>query len=352
MRPPRVPGGGENILVVGPSWVGDMVMSQVLYTRLRETRPGVNIDVLAPVWSEPLLARMPQVRRAIPMPLGHGELGLAQRWRLGRELRVQHYDQAILLPNSFKSALVPWFAGIARRTGWRGEMRYGLLNDMRLLDEQALPLMVQRFAALGQGENDPLPDRLPAPRLVVDTAQAEQGRQAVGLAADLPLLALCPGAEFGSAKRWPAAHYAGLALYYLERGWQVALFGSANDREVTAAISAHCDHHPNCFDLAGRTRLAEAVDLLSLAAAVVSNDSGLMHIAAALARPLVVVYGATSPGFTPPLNGNAAILVSDIDCAPCFQRECPLGHHRCMVETPASKVVATLERLLAGGAGG
>ena len=127
-------GSGEQVLVVGPSWVGDMVMSQVLYSRLQETRPGVTIDVLAPAWSEPLLARMPQVRRAIAMPLGHGELGLGQRWRLGRKLRFQQYSQAILLPNSFKSALVPWFAGIARRTGWRGEMRYGLLNDMRLLD--------------------------------------------------------------------------------------------------------------------------------------------------------------------------------------------------------------------------
>ena len=168
-------GSGEQVLVVGPSWVGDMVMSQVLYRRLQETRPGLSIDVLAPAWSEPLLARMPEVRRAIPMPLGHGELGLARRWRLGRELRSQHYDQAILLPNSLKSALVPWFAGIARRTGWRGEMRYGLLNDMRLLDEQALPLMVQRFAALGAAPNEALPARLPAPRLVVDPDQARRG---------------------------------------------------------------------------------------------------------------------------------------------------------------------------------
>ena len=210
--------------------------------------------------------------------------------------------------------------------------------------------MVQRFAALGQEVNEPLPDRLRAPRLVVDTDQARRCRHAMGLAADLPLLALCPGAEFGGAKRWPAAYYSELALHYLQRDWQVALFGSANDRQVTAAISAHCGGHPNCFDLAGRTRLAEAVDLLSLAAAVVSNDSGLMHIAAALARPLVVLYGATSPGFTPPLNNSAAVLMSDIDCAPCFQRECPLGHHRCMVELPPAKVVATLEQLLAGSA--
>ena len=347
-----MPGGGEQILVVGPSWVGDMVMSQVLYARLRETRRGAAIDVLAPAWSEPLLARMPEVRRAIPMPLGHGELELGRRWRLGRELRARAYDQAILLPNSLKSALAPWFAGIPRRTGWRGEMRYGLLNDLRLLDEQALPLMVQRFTALAQEAGEPLPQRLPAPRLVVDTVQAGHCRDALGLAPGRPLLALCPGAEFGGAKRWPAAHYAELARHYLQQGWQVALFGSANDREVTAAISAHCRDYPGCFDLAGRTRLAEAVDLLSLAAAVVTNDSGLMHIAAALGRPLLVVYGATSPAFTPPLNDNAAVLVSELDCAPCFQRECPLGHHRCMQEIPSRRVVAELDRLLAGGGEG
>jgi heptosyltransferase-2 len=325
-----------------------MVMSQVLYTYLQHTRPGVVIDVLAPAWSEPLLQRMPEVRSAIPMPVGHGQLGFGQRWRLGRELKTRAYDQALLLPNSLKSALVPLFAGIPRRTGWRGEMRYGLVNDLRLLDEKALPLMVQRFIALGQAPGDALPDPLPSPRLIVDAELAESCRARMGLAADLPLLALCPGAEFGGAKRWPALYYAELALHYLGLGWQVALFGSANDQPVTAAIRAHCQGDSACFDLAGRTQLAEAVDLLSLATAVVSNDSGLMHIAAALGRPLAVVYGATSPGFTPPLNENAAVIVSDIDCAPCFQRECPLGHHRCMVDTPAQRVVAELEALLAG----
>lgn len=338
---------GENILVVGPSWVGDMVMSQVLYIHLQQTRPGVAIDVLAPPWSEPLLQRMPEVRQALSMPVGHGELGLGRRWRLGRQLRSRRYDQALLLPNSLKSALVPFFAGIPRRTGWRGEQRYGLLNDLRELDEQALPLMAQRFVALGQASGEAIPTTLPVPRLVVDEGQARRVLERFGLAADRPLLALCPGAEFGSAKRWPAAHYAELAGRYLENGWQVALLGSSNDQPVTREIQALCESAHVCVDLAGRTELAEAVDLLSLATAVVSNDSGLMHIAAALGRRLVVVYGATSPGFTPPLNDNAAIVVSDIDCAPCFQRECPLGHHGCMRYTPMQRVADELESLLA-----
>ncbi len=338
---------GENILVVGPSWVGDMVMSQVLYIHLQKARPGVAIDVLAPPWSEPLLQRMPEVRQALSMPVGHGELGLGRRWRLGRQLRSRRYDQALLLPNSLKSALVPFFAGIPRRTGWRGEQRYGLLNDLRELDEQALPLMAQRFVALGQASGEAIPTTLPVPRLVVDEGQARRVLERFGLAADRPLLALCPGAEFGSAKRWPAAHYAELAGRYLENGWQVALLGSSNDQPVTREIQALCESAHVCVDLAGRTELAEAVDLLSLATAVVSNDSGLMHIAAALGRRLVVVYGATSPGFTPPLNDNAAIVVSDIDCAPCFQRECPLGHHGCMRYTPMQRVADELESLLA-----
>ncbi|MEP4145769.1 MAG: lipopolysaccharide heptosyltransferase II [Halioglobus sp.] len=337
----------EKILVIGPSWVGDMVMSQVLYRHLQQTRPGVIIDVAAPAWSEPILERMPEVNRAITKPIGHGEPAIGRRWKLGRALRAENYDQAIMLPNSLKSALIPFFAGIPRRTGWRGEMRYGLLNDMRILNEQALPLMVQQFAALGEDASAVLPEILPAPRLVVDEAQATACREKFRIAADVPTLALCPGAEFGSAKRWPAEYYGQLAKQFLDRGWQVALFGSTNDQPVTAEIVSAAGSSERCFDLAGRTQLAEAVDMLSLATAVVSNDSGLMHIAAALARPLVVIYGATSPGFTPPLNDNSSVVVSEIDCAPCFQRECPLGHHKCMRDTPVAELTGKLDTLLA-----
>jgi heptosyltransferase-2 len=338
----------EKILVVGPAWVGDMVMSQSLYIFLQNTRPDVTIDVLAPPWSEPIIARMPEVERAIIKPIAHGELGLGRRRKLGHLLREAQYDQAILLPNSFKSALAPCMARIPVRTGWRGEMRYGLLNDMRRLDEDKLPLMVQRFVALGQGRDQPLPEVLPPPKLVVDPVSARQCGEKFQLDGSKPILGLCPGAEFGAAKRWPAPHYADIANRYLERGWQVVLYGSAKDQEVTGEIHAGCADHPACFDLAGRTELAEVVDLLSLSAAVLSNDSGLMHIAAALQRPVVVVYGATSPDFTPPLSPDSAMVVSDIDCSPCFARECPLGHHRCMREILPDQVAAKLETLITG----
>lgn len=337
----------EKVLIVGPSWVGDMVMSQALYIYLQQSRPGVSIDVLAPAWSEPLLDCMPEVNAALTKPIGHGELALGRRRRLGRQLRSTAYDQAIILPNSIKAALVPFLARIPRRTGWRGELRYGLLNDMRRLDPKALPLMVQRFVALGQQAGAPLPSLLPDPALSVRPEAARACGDHFGLLASQPLLALCPGAEFGAAKRWPAGYFAALARKYLQQGWQVALFGSQRDAEVTADIVTAVGDEPGCHDLAGRTSLAQAIDLLSLADAVVSNDSGLMHIAAALQRPTLVIYGPTSPDFTPPLTARAAVQVSPLECAPCFERECPLQHHRCMREALPGDVADKLADLIA-----
>ncbi|MCL4105993.1 UNVERIFIED_CONTAM: hypothetical protein GTU68_058299 [Idotea baltica] len=323
-----------------------MVMSQSLYIYLQQQHPGIVIDVLAPAWSEPILARMPEVNRTIVAPLAHGELGLAKRRQLGRELREQHYDQAILLPNSLKSSLIPFFAKIPLRTGWRGEMRYGLLNDLRRLDESVFPLMVERFVSLGQVAGMPLPAVIPPPFLTVDPVMAEACRDKFGLDSAKPILALCPGAEFGSAKCWPVEYYGQIAREYLDKGWQIVLYGSANDVAVTESISLACSQAPLCFNLAGKTELAEAVDLLSLSAAVLSNDSGLMHIASALGRPLLVVYGPTSTNFTPPLSDRAESIIPKLDCAPCFQRECPLGHHRCMRDTTVELVSERLDALL------
>ena len=339
----------RKILVVGPAWVGDMVMSQALYIHLQQARPDLVLDVVAPPWSEPVLARMPQVNRSISLDAGHGEVALRRRRALGKALREEGYGQAIVLPNSFKSALVPFFAGIPRRTGWRGEMRFGLLNDLRILREAALPLMVQRFVALGMEPGAAPPREVPFPRLVVDPASVAVCRSELGLDPARPLLSLCPGAEFGSAKRWPPAYFAELAREYLGRGWQVALCGSGGDRDVCRRIWRESGSGAECHDLAGRTSLAQVVDLLSLSSAVVSNDSGLMHIAAAVGCPLVVIYGATSPGFTPPLSSRATVITSGLDCAPCFQRECPLGHHRCMLDARPQQVTAKLDALLTGG---
>ncbi|MCB1801352.1 MAG: lipopolysaccharide heptosyltransferase II [Gammaproteobacteria bacterium] len=321
-----------------------MVMAQSLFKALRERHPDSPIDVLAPGWSLPLLARMPEVRRGIDMPLGHGRLGLADRWRLGRELRGR-YRQAIVLPNSWKSALLPWAADIPMRTGWRGEMRYGLLNDMRCLDKQRYPMTVQRFVALAADADAPLPEIQP-PRLDVRAGDVQAALQALQVKknASRRVLALCPGAEYGPAKQWPTVHYAELGRQFAREGWDLWLFGSDKDRAITEGIAATCKVVTN---LAGRTTLEQAVDLMSLADAVVSNDSGLMHVAAALDRPLVALYGSSDPGFTPPLNQRHRIVSLGLSCSPCFKRECPLGTTACLVDMTVAQVAAALREVIA-----
>ncbi|PIA72251.1 lipopolysaccharide heptosyltransferase II [Pseudomonas sediminis] len=335
------------ILIVGPSWVGDMVMAQTLFQCLKQRHPECEIDVLAPDWSRPILERMPEVRAALSLPLGHGVLDLATRRRIGKSL-VGQYDQAILLPNSLKSALVPWFAGIPKRTGWKGEMRYGLLNDIRTLDKDRYPLMIERFMALAHEPGAALPQPYPQPRLQIDEFSREAALSKFGLPLDRPVLALCPGAEFGEAKRWPAEHYAKVAEIKIREGWQVWLFGSKNDHAVGEDIRMRLipGLREEVSNLSGQTSLAEAIDLMSAATAVVSNDSGLMHVAAALNRPLVAVYGSTSPGFTPPLADRVEIVRLGLECSPCFERTCRYGHYNCLRELKPRPVIEALDRLV------
>jgi len=337
----------NNILIIGPAWVGDMVMAQVLFRLLKQNHPDGVIDVLAPAWSAPLLARMPEVRASFDLPLKHGEFGFSVRRNLGHSLRGK-YQQAILLPNSWKSALVPFFANIPQRTGWRGEMRYGLLNDVRLLDKEKHPLMIERFAALAFAKKTALPAQLPYPQLSINDDERQKTLQKYALDLQKSVLALCPGAEFGPAKRWPEKHYAAVASERIAAGEQVWIFGSQNDVAVADSIRAALPENQRkyCINLAGKTALAEAIDLLSCANAVVSNDSGLMHIAAALQRPLVAVYGSSSPQFTPPLSPVVEIVRLGIECSPCFQRECPLGHLQCLHNLPPQRVLRALENLL------
>ena len=319
----------EQILVVGPSWVGDMMMAQSLFMLLKQANPDCSIDVLAPGWSLPLLAHMPEISDSIASPFQHGEASLRQRYLLGKSLRERHYDQAIILPNSFKSALVPFWARIPLRTGFVGEMRYGLVNDARKLNRVALPKTVMRFASLGLPENQELSDKIPLPRLKTDEQNVSACINALNLTInDAPILALCPGAEYGPAKQWPARHFAQLANDYLDLGWQVWLLGS--DKDMTICTDINLATEGRCENLAGQTELGQVIDLMSRASAIVSNDSGLMHIAAALDKPLVAIYGSSDPGFTPPLSKKVEILSLSLSCSPCFKRQCPLGHLDCL----------------------
>jgi heptosyltransferase-2 len=336
------------VLVVGPSWVGDMVMAQALYRVLAARVPTPQIHVLAPPWSLPLLARMPEVAKSIELAAGHGELKVGLRRSLGVRLRAQRYSEAIVLPRSLKAALVPWFARIPRRTGFRGEWRYGLLNDVRELERARLDQTVKRFIALGLDASAALPSALPAewrPRLRVDDANLARLRREHGLAGE-PLAALMPGAEYGPAKRWPAASFAALAAALVRAGRSVLLLGSAKERALGEEIHALAAS-PRVRNLCGATTLGDVVDLLAAADVAVSNDSGLLHVAAAAATPVVAIYGSSSPTFTPPLTPDAAIIYHGIECSPCFARECPLGHLRCLREIEPDEVMRAVERFLA-----
>ncbi len=319
--------------------MGDAVLAHPLLVRLKARDPSGSIDVLAPAWAAAVFGRMPQVRATLPFPFGHGELKLGERRSFAKAL--PRYDRAVVLPNSLKSALVPWQAGIPVRTGYRGEMRYGLLNDLRRLDAKALPLIVERFAALAQPAGEALERPVPPPRLLVDAARQEATLAKFGLAPGTPVLALAPGAEYGPAKRWPARHFAELARTHQARGWEVWLFGSGKDAEITAQIAGLAPGRVR--DLAGRTSLDEAIDLLALATRVDTNDSGLMHVAAALDRPMAALFGSSSPGFTPPLSARARVISLQLACSPCFERTCPLGHTNCLEQLDPARVLAALD---------
>lgn len=329
--------GQQKILVVGPSWVGDMVMAQSLFMALRQRWPDCLIDVLAPGWSRPVLARMPQVRRTVEMPLTHGQWDWNTRRRLGRGLRAEDYTRAIVIPRSFKSALAPFHAAIPVRTGFRGEFRYGLLNDIRPLDKRVLTQTVQRFVALGLPAGAALPPLVTRPSLRVDPLNQRAVLQQLGLDAGRPAVAMMPGAEYGPAKCWPLEHFASAAATLQERGYQVWVLGSEKDRHAGQAISGGL---PGAVrNLCGRTRLEDAIDLLAHCGAAITNDSGLMHVAAAVGTRVIAVYGSSTPDFTPPLTDRVRVHYLRLECSPCFQRQCPLGHLDCLRKISAENVL-------------
>ncbi|MFK7914943.1 MAG: lipopolysaccharide heptosyltransferase II [Pseudomonadales bacterium] len=369
----------RKLLIVAPAWVGDMVMAHTLVQLLLQqaSAQGVaapEIHMLAPPATAALGERMPGVAQTHVFDLAHGELGLGKRWAFAKTLRAQGFAQALVLPNSLKSALVPWWAQIERRTGWTGESRVLLLNDRRTLDKDRYPLMIERFMALALATDTPLPKPYPMPVLQADADQCEALLLKHQLTTPRPILALCPGAEFGPAKRWPEQHFAAVAADAVRAGYDVWLFGSPKDQPVGAALLDALAHDvalpaqlpaqlprsdqaaaddrlrlpmsdgqlAQVVNLAGQTKLLEAVDLLAVADAVVCNDSGLMHVAAALGIRVVAVYGSTSPDFTPPLSAVAQVLQQPQPCSPCFERECPLQHMNCLNELLPARVSRAL----------
>ncbi|MDL2354249.1 MAG: lipopolysaccharide heptosyltransferase II [Pseudomonadota bacterium] len=337
--------GAARTLVISPNWIGDAVMAQPLLQQLKSRHPGRPIDVLSPPSVAPVWRAMAEVDGVFDTPFRHGALQLKERWRFGRQLRARGYVDAYVLPNTLKYALIPWFAAIARRVGYKGEMRYGLLNVMHH-DDMPPRAMVPFYAALAQDPALPLA-AVPRPRLRAGSDQIAAVCANTGIAPDRPLVVFAPGAEFGAAKRWPAAHFAELAkaIIAADPRAQVALLGSPKDRQACDEVIAGSGS-AGVFNLAGATKLDEAIALIARADAVVANDSGLLHIASALNRPVVALYGPTDPDHAPPFSDVARSVSLRLACSPCRQRECPLGHHDCMNKMSAQLVWTELRPII------
>lgn len=333
-------------LIIAPNWIGDAVMAQPLAALVRHFDPAGSIDAVAPPHVAPVFRAMAEVSEVIEAPNVHGSLQLRERWRLSRALRLRRYDRCYVLPNSLKSAIAPFLAGIPQRIGHRGEARYGLVN--RLHDDGAAreQPMVEFYARLAFDPKAPLPASIPNPVLARQPARERAARARVGLGAADPLLVLCPGAEYGDAKRWPARHYAALAsLAAIE--WPettIVLLGSARERALATEIAALSGQEVR--NLCGETRLDEALALIATAAGVVSNDSGLMHVAAAYGRPQVAVFGSSDPRHTPPRSPRARVEWLHLECSPCFERTCPLGHTNCLNQVSPAAVFESLRKAM------
>lgn len=314
-----------------------MVMAQSLFITLKKLYPDCEIDVVSPEWSLAVLQRMPEVRQGIALPVQHGKFSFITRYRMGRSLKTHSYSHAIVLPRSWKSALVPYFANVPVRTGYRGEMRYGLLNDIRVLNENILTRTVQRYVALAQEHVREAPPVTPGPVLRTDSANTQRLLDVLGLNLSRPVIGIMPGAEYGPAKQWPAEYYAQLAARLIEAGYQVWAFGSAKERELGNSIFRHIPGHAH--NLCGSTRLEDVIDLVACAEQVVSNDSGLMHVAAAVGVRVCVIYGSSTPAYTPPLTEKAAIFYKALDCSPCFDRQCRFHHYHCLTGIEPDEVI-------------
>ena len=334
-------------LVVGPSWIGDMVMAQSLYKSLINREPDSKIHVVAPTWSIPVLGRMPEVDRILEFPVGHGELALKKRWEFGQKLQKEGYEQAIILPRSLKASLMPFFASIPLRTGYRGEWRFGLINDMRSFDSSILNQTVKRLVFLGlSSDKDELPS-VPNPELFTDTENLLLVADRLKLNLEKQSVVMMPGAEYGPAKRWPIDKYAQLASRLVSVGLQVWILGSEKEAKLGNAISNFVKNH-NVINLCGKTSLEDVIDLIAAAKVAVTNDSGLMHIAAAVKTHVIGLYGSSSPSFTPPLTETKDIFHLDLECSPCFRRECPLGHFRCMKNIEVGEICSAVITVLGG----
>ena len=335
------------ILIIGPSWVGDSVMAQTLYKRLKDEEPSCTIDVFSPEWSLPLMQRMPEVSKVITSPYSHGDIHILSRYRFGKNLRKYNYDRAIILTNSLKSSLIPFFADIPIRTGWVGELRYILLNDIRHFKKESNSLMVEKFAALSIQKSNFSLENLTFPSLETNLKNQRENLEKLNINSDLPCLGICPGAEFGPSKKWPAHYFSYVAKEYVSRGWNVICFGSKNDIETGRKLETFngLRDENKFYNLIGMTSLVDVVDLLAHCKRVVTNDSGLMHVAAAVKTPLVALYGPSSPEYTPPLIDNKKVIRKMDGYQKIRKGQNVDGYHHSLLSIKPAEVMSALEAI-------
>jgi len=342
----------QSILIIAPNWIGDAVSTQPLLANLKVLYPDSKIDILASNWVAPVYRACSEVHEVIEAKFEHKKLQWNLRKEIAKEIEAKNYQACFVLPNSFKSALIPWLANIPFRIGYRGELRFGLIN--LALDNPSKvnrPPMVEHYLVLSQllkdDESIPL-DKL-VPKLNVSGAAKEQVGQKLqdaNINRDF-IYAICPGAEYGPSKRWPTEHFAVLAQQLIKQNSnnQIVLLGGKNDYSLAQEITSQSKLVSNIHNWCGNTSLDEAIALIGMSKAVVSNDSGLMHIAAALQIPQVAIFGSSDPAHTPPLSDRAKIMWLNMSCSPCHKRVCPLGHLRCLKDILPEQVLATLNTL-------
>jgi heptosyltransferase-2 len=323
----------QKILIIGPSWLGDMVMAQKLFKVIKDHLPKSKLHVASPSWTIPLVSRMPEVDKSIALPFSHGELNILKRYQLGKSLKVEDYTQAIVLTNSFKSALIPLFANIPKRTGFLGEMRFGIIND-RIKKDKSLYRTVDQFLALSP-KNKNIKTSL-STYLISKPNQARKFLKGKLKPSD-KVLGIAPGAEYGEAKRWPIEYFAKVAIEAMDKGWKVILLGSANDHDLGKSLDSLTKN--KVINLIGKTKLEEVIDVMSICNSFLSNDSGLMHLASSLGIKQVAIFGSSDPKKTPPLSHHAEIMYLSLSCSPCFERSCPLQHTKCLKNIKPEEVI-------------
>ena len=345
------------ILIIAPNWIGDAVMTQPLLASIKALYPDSTIDVLASTWVAPIYRACSEVSEVIEAPFEHKQLQWGLRKQIAKQVESKKYQACFVLPNSFKSALIPWLANIPLRIGYRGEMRFGLLNVV--LDNPSKvnrPPMLEHYLALSTLLNDdeviesqPGIGNEMTPRLNV-SINAKQSVERKLQSANINLgsiYVMCPGAEYGPSKRWPTEHFASLATQLVSKNpdHHIILLGSQSDQILGAEIASLAKQNSHIHDWCGNTSLDEAIALIGISKAVISNDSGLMHIAAALQTPQVAIFGSSDPAHTPPLSEKAKVIWLNLPCSPCHKKECPLGHLKCLKDILPQQVLTTLNTL-------